>query len=250
MSFKDHDYYSRCAEDYGKFRPTYPLALFEYLASISPARGLAWDCATGNGQAAQGLAGFFESVVATDASPEQIAKAAPHDRIAYVLAAAERAPLPDASADLVIAAQALHWFDLQRFYDEVRRVARPGGVVAAWFYSPPTVSPEVDAAIERLFSGVLGPYWPPKLQKIDEWYTALDFPFDGVAFPKFQLAHDWDLARLCGYFGTWPSSASYREQNGSDPLDQVREELEASWGDPTTARKLVWPLHMRVGRVV
>jgi SAM-dependent methyltransferase len=246
--FKDH--YSGHADRYGAFRPTYPAALFEHLASLAPAHDLAWDCATGNGQAASALTPWFHRVVATDASPQQVAQALSHDRIAYLVAPAERMPLPDASVDLVTVAQALHWFHLPAFYAEVRRVARPGGVLAAWCYTRPSVTPGIDAAIGRLYSGVLEPYWPPERREVEAGYETVWFPFYEEASPAFLMVHNWDLRHLLGYLGTWPAVPTYREQNGSDPLDLIRCDLEAAWGDPSLEREVVWPLKLRVGRVV
>src|SRR5216110_2684818 len=127
MKFKDH--FSGQAVEYAKFRPHYPGELFEYLTSISPRHELAWDCATGNGQAAVGLARHFDSVIATDASAQQIASAELNDRISYRVAPAEASGIDSASVDLTLAAQALHWFDIDRFFREAKRVSRKNGVL-------------------------------------------------------------------------------------------------------------------------
>ena len=125
-----HDHFSVQSSDYTKFRPHYPRALFEYLAALPAARRRAWDCGTGNGQAACDLAEFVDEVVATDPSQNQISHATPHAKVKYQVAPAEHCPLADQSVDLVTVAQALHWFDLERFYAEVRRVGRAGSVLA------------------------------------------------------------------------------------------------------------------------
>jgi SAM-dependent methyltransferase len=203
--FQDH--FSGHADRYGAFRPTYPVALFEYLASLAPARDLAWDCATGNGQAALALSPFFGRVVATDASPQQVAQARPHDRIDYLVAPAERTPLPESSIDLITVAQALHWFALPAFYSEVLRVARPGGILAAWCYELNEITPEVDQVIGRLYSDILGGDWPPERRLVEEGYRTIPFPFDEVAPPQFSMGARWDLPRLLGYLGTWSAVA-------------------------------------------
>src|SRR5438132_5354114 len=100
MKFKDH--FSGLAAEYAKFRPHYPDELFEYLALISPRRELAWDCATGNGQAAVGLARHFDRVTATDASAQQIESAEPDERISYRVAPAEASAIDSASVDLIL----------------------------------------------------------------------------------------------------------------------------------------------------
>src|SRR5205085_8056471 len=130
-------------------RPTYPDELFRLLAGWAPAVDRVWDCATGNGQAAIGLARHFRQVEATDASAEQIANAVPTDRVTYSVQPAERTSFPDASFDAVSVAQALHWFDFDRFNAEVRRVLRPRGVILVTSYGWSHVSPGFDAELKR-----------------------------------------------------------------------------------------------------
>jgi SAM-dependent methyltransferase len=247
MSFKDH--FSGHADRYEAFRPTYPEALFAYLASIAPGHELAWDCATGNGQAAVGLAAHFQSVVASDSSRKQLEQARRHDRIRYVAAHAERTPLPAASVDVMTVAQAVHWFDLPRFYAEVGRVCRPGGVCAVWCYGLHTVDPGVDAVIHHFYGDVVGEFWPPERHFVEERYTTLGFPFGAVPAPAFAMESDWDLSRVLGYLNTWSAAQRYRARHGADPIEQVRSDLEAAWGDPAGVRRVSWPLSLLVGRV-
>ena len=244
-SFKD--LFSGHAADYKSFRPEYPAELFEYLASLAPARELAWDCATGNGQAARALKGWFRSVVATDASAEQLSHAEPAEGIDYRVAPAEASGLASSSVDLVTVAQALHWFDRERFCAEAERVLRPGGAVACWCYGLMHISPEVDALVGRLYEEILGTYWPPERMLVQERYQTIDFPFAGVAAPKFEITERWDFAQVVGYLGTWSSARLYRERRGSDPIALVGDELLAAWGEPATGRAVVWPLHARIG---
>jgi SAM-dependent methyltransferase len=222
--FKDH--FSGHADRYGAFRPTYPSELFSYLASLSPAHDLAWDCATGNGQAALALIPFFGRVVATDASSRQVAQALPNERIEYLVATAERTPLPDASVNLVTVAQALHWFDLAAFYAEVKRVTRPGGILAAWCYELHEITPEVDLVISRLYFDILGDDWPPERRLVEEGYRTIPFSFDEIEPPRFSMVAQWDLDRLLGYLGTWSAVVRHRDRCGSDPLDQIRANLK------------------------
>jgi hypothetical protein len=247
MAFKDH--FSGHADRYAAFRPTYPATLFGYLASLTPGHDLAWDCATGSGQAALALTPFFRSVAASDASENQIAQARPHEKVRYLVAPAERTPLPDGSVELVTVAQALHWLDLPRFYAEVRRVVHPSGMIAAWCYQLHTIGPEIDAVVRRLYADILGEYWPPERGLVEAGYRTLPFPFQEVAPPPFAMAQAWDLPCLLGYLGTWSSAQRYRAEVGSDPIDLIRADLEAAWGDPTQVREVVWPLHLRVGIV-
>ncbi len=159
-AFNDH--FSGHAADYRAFRPTYPPDLFAFLASVAPARDVVWDCGTGSGQAAVRLADHFARVFATDASSEQVKHARPHPSVEYAVAPAEACPLPNASASLVTVAQALHWFDLPRFYTEVHRVCKPGGALAVWTYDLHTVNADIDPLLERLQSEFVRAYWPPE----------------------------------------------------------------------------------------
>ena len=245
-SFEDH--FSRQSADYARYRPDYPAALFEFLAALAPDRRRAWDCATGNGQAALGLAGHFETVVATDASVRQIREAAGRAGVHYAVSSAEESPLPDASVGLVAVAQALHWFDRPRFWREVRRVLVRGGAVAVWSYNTFHVTPAVEAVLDRYYKEIVGPYWPPGRSIVEQGYGALEFPFAEETPPGFLLEKRWDLAALLGYLQTWSASQRYREANGSDPVLLVRGDLAEAWGPPERIRPFRWDLDLRVGR--
>jgi SAM-dependent methyltransferase len=245
-TFADH--FSGHARDYARYRPDYPQALFEFLADLAPNRRTAWDCATGSGQAALGLAGRFDTVVATDASTDQIASAARHARVRYAVAVAEAAPLASGSVSLVAAAQALHWFDRARFWEEVRRVLVPSGVIAVWSYHGFHAGPEVEAVVQRFYKDIVGPYWPPERALVEQGYGALEFPFTPVEPPAFPLEKLWDLPALIGYLRTWSATQRYEAARGHDPLELVREELAAAWGTPERVRTFGWDLDLRIGR--
>lgn len=247
MTFRDH--FSRLAESYARYRPQYPPELFAYLAEQSPGRDLAWDCGTGSGQAAVQLAGFFAHVHATDASPEQIAQAKPHPLVSYHVERAEAVSLPPASADLVTVAVAVHWFDHDPFYTEVRRVLKPGGLIAVWTYQLPSIEPEVDAVIQRYASEILKGCWPERIRYVDEHYRTLPFPFTELEPPAFKIQSTWSLEQLAGFLSSWSAAQIYLDQNGAHPLEAVYPELERAWGDVQQAHPLHWPLHLRVGRV-
>ena len=249
-TLKFKDLFSGHAADYKNFRPEYPGELFQYLASLAPARELAWDCATGNGQAARALKNWFRAVVATDASAQQLSRAEPTEGIQYRVAPAEQSGIAASSVDLVTVAQALHWFDRERFFAEAQRVLRPGGIVACWCYGLMHVSPGVDALVYRLYEDILGTYWPPERMLVQERYQTIDFPFAEVAAPRFEITEQWDFAQVVGYLGTWSSARLYRKRHGTDPIELIGDELLAAWGDPATARPVVWPLHARIGRKV
>ncbi|HEY2773459.1 MAG TPA: class I SAM-dependent methyltransferase [Candidatus Binatia bacterium] len=242
--WKDH--FSHASDDYRRWRPRYPSELFEWLATSAPARELAWDCATGNGQAAEGLASCFAAVVATDASEAQIREAEPFDRVEYRIARAEQAPLEDGSVDVITVAQALHWFDIDRFHAEAARVLKPGGVIAEWGYGIADISTEIDRILRRFAGVTVGPYWPPERAMIDTAYAGVTFPFDTIDAPPFAMTARWSLDRFMSYLGTWSSVNGYRRSVGSDPLPEFREKLATLWGDGD--REIRWPLILRVGR--
>jgi len=241
-------YFERSPSDYKRYRPTYPASLFSYLASLCGGTDAAWDCGTGNGQAAIGLAGEFRTVVATDASAKQLAEATPHARVEYRVAPAEDSGLAASSIDLVTVAQALHWFDLERFYREVERVAKPGGVVAVWCYSLVRIEPALDRLIERFYYDVVGPYWPKERVHVEAEYRDLPFPFSEVAPPAFAMELVWNLADLVGYVGTWSPVRIFAAERGYDPVEELAPKLAAAWGDAERKRLIRWPLNFRIGR--
>ena len=245
MGFKDH--FSRQAADYGRFRPRYPPELVAYVAAQARGHGLALDVATGNGQAALALAEHFELVLASDASATQLAHAAPHPRVRYLRHAAERLPLAAGVADLLVVAQAVHWFELASFYAEARRVLQPDGLVALWAYERFHVDAAIDAAVEHFYQDVVGGYWPPERRHVESGYRSLPFPFAALPTPPFELAVDWTLERTLSYFGTWSAVDRYRAAEGRDPLPDVAAALTPLWPEGTT-RRLRWQIHLRLGR--
>jgi SAM-dependent methyltransferase len=245
VSFKDH--FSTQAATYARARPTYPATLFAELARLAPERSLAWDAGTGNGQAAVGLAAHFERVVATEPSAAQLAQAAPHPRVAYHQAAETTPLLADGSVDLVTVAQAAHWFDRPKFYAEVHRVLRPGGVVAVWTYELCAITPAIDAAVGRFYKGPIGPYWPPERLHCESGYRELDFPFAEQAFPSVAMELDWTLAEFAAYLRSWSAVARFISARGHDPVAVLEQELAPLWGGGS--RRVKWPLAGRLGRI-
>jgi SAM-dependent methyltransferase len=245
MSFKDH--FSKQAADYAKFRPRYPQELFDYLGSIAPSRQLAWDCGTGNGQAVVGLASVFDRVIATDASEKQIANAQSYETIEYRVAPAENSGIGSYTLDLIMVAQALHWFDLDRFYAEARRVLKPDGILAASAYNLLHIEPALDGIVNRYYHEVVGPFWPPERELVEQ-FSNLSFPFHEIDAPQFEMIVQWNLDHLLGYLRTWSSTQRFIAAKGSDPLEQIMDELRSAWGKPEQTRKVTWPLIVRIGR--
>jgi len=242
--------FSSVAKQYASFRPGYPPELFAWLAQQAMAREAVWDCGCGSGQASVPLAGYFARVFATDVSAEQVAQARPHPQVSYSVAAAERSGLPDDSMDLVTVAQALHWFDFEAFYAEVRRVARTGATLAAWTYPRPQfVDASLDRCFEDFYRDVVGPYWPAERRHVDAHYATLPFPFEKLAHPGFELSFDWDLPQLLGYVSSWSATVRYRQQLGRDPVPLLGESLAPLWPAGRAAARLRMPIVLLAGRI-
>jgi SAM-dependent methyltransferase len=247
LSFKD--LFSAHARDYSTFRPAYPEPLLDYLSSLAPGRELAWDCATGNGQAAGGLSALFRSVVATDASVQQLGQSSLPRNVYLVAALAERSPLASCSVDLVTVAQALHWLKLSAFYAEVKRVAKPGAVIACWCYAVPNITPDIDKVLLRFDNQILRPFWLPEHFKVADHYANLPFPFQRLIPPSFRMKSTWNLAQLTGFVDTWSTVKRFREHMGIEPVKLIHAELAQAWGEARRQRDVVWPLHLIIGRV-
>ena len=246
MSATFHDHFSKAAQGYAQARPTYPEALFRHAAEAAPAREAAWDCATGNGQAALGLARHFARVEATDASAQQIEHAIAAPNVHYSVQPAETTTFASASFDAVCVAQALHWFDIERFYAEVRRVLRPGGIVLVVAYGWQNVTPEFDREMKRLVIDPVRPLWPEQNALILNQYRDVPFPFERVPFPALAIEVRWSLAQMMDYLGTWTATRRMLEK---DPefLVRSRDTLAHAWG-AEAERLVTMPLTVHCGR--
>lgn len=248
MKFPDH--FSGVASDYAAYRPRYPVELFGWLASVCPRHDVAWDCACGSGQASGSLGLFFDCVVGTDASLSQIALADANLTSRFAVAVSEQAPLGTGTVDLVAVGAALHWFAVEEFFDEVRRVVRPGGVFAAWSYGMPHVdSEELERVVHGFINGPLGPYWPPEVRILLDGYASIDLPFEELETPAFELDVEWPLARFVGFARTWSAVGHYVEERGEDPVLKLAAELEELWGGRESLLPITYRLDLRVGRV-
>jgi SAM-dependent methyltransferase len=245
-SFKDH--FSGVASAYAANRPLYPPALGELLASRSPGRALAWDAGCGSGQLSTLLAGHFDRVIATDASPQQIEQAQPHAGVEYRVAPAEVSGLPDGIADLCVAAQAAHWFDLERYYAEVRRVARPNGVVALVTYGNMSVDGVIEDPWERLVE-TIDHWWPAQRALVDDLYAGLPFPFGEERLQPLEMTARWTLRQMLGYADTWSSGQAFVRERGRPAFEALLAPLRAAWGDPEEVREVRWPLGGWIGPV-
>jgi SAM-dependent methyltransferase len=243
------DKFSERSDVYRRARPSYPPRLMAALAELAPSRRLAWDSGTGNGQAALGLAEHFDSVFATDPSPQQIASAVAHERVAYSVEPAEHVSLEDASADLVLAAQAMHWYDLDLFYRQAERVLRPGGILAAigyaWFY----VDAGIDAAIEQALLRPMRSYWAANNELLWDGYRSIPFPGEEIRIGQPAIHLDWSLDELMDYVLTWSATRLLEAEQGGEPLRRARAALAEAWGDPARKRHVVMPMQVRVARI-
>lgn len=247
MGFADH--FSQIAPDYATYRPHYPRALFDVIASACTSRQRAWDAACGNGQATLDIAERFDDVVGTDASADQITQAPPHPRITWRVARAEASSLPSSSCDLVTCAQALHWLDIDAFFREVQQVLVPGGVVAVWCYGDVrSTDARIDDIVRRYSHETVGPYWPPQRRLLDDGYRHIPFPFAEIPAPPLTMNAQWTLAHLLGYIRTWSATNRFMERTRADPVVPLTHELEAVWGDRAMPRELWWKLSLRMGR--
>lgn len=246
-TFKDH--FSKQSDLYAKYRPDYPKAMYEFIFSHVRERKLAWDCGTGNGQVAAALAEYFERVIATDPSAKQIEQATHHESIDYRIEPAERTSLPDNSVDFVAVAQALHWFDFDKFYTEVRRVANSKAVIAVWTYNLLKVNPEIDRIINHFYTNIVGPYWPKERRWVDEQYETIPFPFDEFKAPEFFIDKKYNLEDFFGYLRTWSSVQQFIKKNGHDPIDEIKNDLTAIWGARENELPVQWPVYIRIGRL-
>jgi len=234
---------------YRDARPLPPADWFDWLSGQAPARALAWDVGCGNGQGSTGLATHFARVIATDPSATQITAATRHARIDYRVEPAERSSLEDRSVSLISVSQALHWFELERFYAEVRRVARPGALLAISAYGNCSVDRAVDAVERILYADTLGEDWPPERALVDAGYRDLAFPFVRVDTPSFAMQADWDLARFLAYLRSWSATQRHLKRTGGDPVAAASPALADAWGDPAQVRRVRWPFLTVVGRV-
>lgn len=243
------DRFGPLAQAYAAYRPRYPEALYDWLAAQCLQRRVAWDCGAGSGQATLPLSRRFSRVIATDISQAQLGEAPALDNVAYRVAPAEASGLDAASVDLLAVAQALHWFDLDRFHAEARRVLVPGGVIAAWTYGVPALEdPAAHAAFRYFHDHIVGPYWPAERHKVGEGYLALPFPFPKLAPPPFRMHDDWTLDTLLGYLRSWSATGAYVKTHGRNPVDEFTTELVACWGDRERRIGVDWPLTVIAGR--
>jgi SAM-dependent methyltransferase len=245
--FKDH--FSARADVYAASRPTYPPELGAFLAENSPSRELALDCGCGNGQLSVLLAEHFEHVVGADASAQQIAAAKPHPRVTYRTAPAEASGLEPATANLIVAAQAAHWFDIQAFYAEARRVAKPGALLALVAYGVLHVESDVDPLVQEFYWKTMGAYWPSERRHVEEGYRTLPFPVPEIPRPDLAIERRWTRDQFLAYVDTWSAVKEAEKAVGRRPVAEFASALAAFWPEGEE-RGVRWPITVRAGWIL
>lgn len=241
------DRFSQQSDHYQRYRPGYPTELFQQLAALASVRTLAWDCGCGTGQASWPCASEFETVIATDLSWQQLSKAQAAKNIHYCVASADLPPLSEHSVDMILVAQALHWFDLPRFFAECERVLKPGGILAVLTYNLLSISAEIDPLIEHLYFTVLGDYWDAERRLVENAYADINFPFETESFPDSQMRCDWTCEQVLGYLGTWSAVKQFRKATGEDAISYIADDFRSAWGSEER-KAVVWPLRCIVRR--
>lgn len=249
MAFKD--YFSKQSTNYLQFRPTYPHELFEYVARLPKEHHCVWDCATGNGQAAIKLADYFDKVIATDSSAEQIKQAIAHPKVYYSVQPAEKISVPDHSLDLITVAQALHWFDFPKFYAEVRRVLKPGGFLAAWCYPFVTFNdPKIQVVFIDFALNFLKDYWPIERAYCDSRYKDIPFELNEIAAPEYSVPLEYTLDQFVGYLGSWSAVQLFKNKHQIDPIETIiLPKLQSVWGHPAISQTMQLDIILKVGKV-
>lgn len=243
------DNFSSQSDKYAKYRPAYPIHFFNYLNSIVPNKQNAWDCGTGNGQVAYELSKTFQNVFATDISQSQIDNALQADNIIYAVQPAEKTDFEDKQFDLIVIAQAIHWFDFEKFYSEVRRTAKENALICVAGYSRVEISEQIDSIITDFYTNIIGAYWDKERKYIDENYSTIPFPFKEIYPPDFVNKLYWTFEHLIGYLNTWSAVKHYIKQNGNNPVDKLQSRLKQQWKNDEI-KEVCFPLLLRIGQII
>jgi SAM-dependent methyltransferase len=240
------DRFSSHANQYAQFRPTYPPALYEFIYRHVQHFDVVWDAGTGNGQAAYDLSKKFKKVIATDISTRQIENAHQTENIFYSIAS-EKSIFDDSSFDLITVAQAAHWFNMEVFSEEIKRVLKPDGIIALWGYGLLRINPEMDSLIHHFYTQIIGSFWDKERRHIDEHYKNLYFPFQEIPTPAFAISVLWTLAELKGYLTTWSAVQKYITAHQHNPVENLISQIQPHWKKEQQA--VNFPLFLKLGRI-
>ena len=244
------DNFSKQANLYANFRPHYPDALYKYIFEQVKNFDVALDVATGNGQAASVLANRFKKVFGTDISLKQLDNAIQKENIEYLVEPAEKFSFPDLHFDLITVAQAIHWFDFEKFYAEVNRTLKSNGLLVVIGYGLIRIDDELNAIIDHFYKNIIGPYWDKERKLIDEEYQTIPFPFTEIESPKLFIEYEWTLEHFLNYLQTWSAVQHYITANNHNPVsNEMIMQLKQYWSDEEL-KKICFPLFIRAGRKV
>ena len=238
------DNFSVQAALYAQYRPTYPKTFYDFILNNVELKETAWDCATGNGQVAVELSKHFTKVYATDISENQISNASHVENIIYMIEPAEKTTFPDNFFDLITVAQAIHWFNFDLFYNEVKRVIKDEGLFVAATYDICKSNDATDDVLLYFYRDITGPYWDPERKFIDEKYRTIPFPFKEIRTPELFIESEWSFDQFIGFLNTWSAVQHYIRKNKENPVEMVYEDFQNSWGDKE--KKIFWfPMYLR-----
>jgi len=241
--------FSQNSDQYAKHRPQYPEELFAFLSEICIGHDSAWDCATGNGQAAVSCAQYFAHVEATDISAEQIQHGIVHPKVHYSVSPAEHTPFADQSFDLITVATAVHWFDPDQFSREVERVLKPGGVLAVWTYGLFEIEPEIDDIIAKELFEPIDRFWASGNRQVMNGYRDISLPLEKINnLPNLSIQVEWNLGQLSAYLQTWSAVKRYIVEVGTDPVEELEKKLKTIWNKPSYAKVARMPLFLKASR--
>jgi hypothetical protein len=242
------DYFSGHSKIYAAFRPSYPQAVYDFILRYVPGKITAWDCATGNGQVAKVLSEYFKKVDATDISQQQLDRAYQADNIYYATSAAEKTSFTDNQFDLITVGQALHWFDVDAFYKEAKRVGKNKSILAIWGYSLCSVDEDIDKIFLDFYRNIVGPYWDNARKLVEEEYKNMPFPFEQITTPKFEINVSWTRNEFVGYLTSWSATQKYIKTNKINPVDAIAEQLKKYWRVDET-KTVRFPVFVKLGIV-
>jgi len=243
------DLFSKQSDLYARFRPTYPKELYDYILSFVNEKDIAWDCATGNGQAAVVLADYFKKVIATDISDAQIEKAIKKENIEYLVCPAESTPFAENTFDLVTVAQAYHWIKWDEFRKEATRVCKPDAVIAIWTYNRNKIGDKkIDDAIFSFYENVTKPYWDYERKYVEELYETVEFDYELLPVKQFETTLNWQREDMIGYISSWSAIQKYIKANGHSPIPIIKEEINKLWPEGEV-KKVTFPIYLKLGRV-
>ncbi len=242
-----NNWFSQGGNNYANFRPQYPKDLIDYLLSLVSNKNVLLDVGCGNGQISKMMTPYFKTTLGLDSSLNQLLNAITFDAF-YVCANAEQLPIKSASTDLIVVAQAAHWFNLDSFYQEVNRVLLKNGILALVSYGEIILDSDLNLYFSKFYYQDIYKYWPPQRRLVDSGYADIAFPFDDLDYPKIEINYYWDLNQFLGYILTWSAIKNMAQQGHIHLFDTFARNLAAIWGPPESKRLISWPINMRVGR--